>query len=164
MGEQFLGEIRLFSSSRIPQGWLACNGQVLQIVQYKALFSLLSNRYGGDGRTTFALPNLQGRVPVHFTNTIGTQGGEANHTLTQQELPEHTHTVKASINAASATSPSGNTWANVSNIYKAATSSVVQMNGQALSIAGGSQAHNNMQPFVALSFCIATIGYYPPRD
>lgn len=163
MSDFFLGEIRLFASDRIPRGWLACQGQLLQINQNQALFSLLGTNYGGDGRTTFALPDLRGAAPIGVGQNfpLGAAGGESSHALTTNEMPQHTHQVTGSTQGASLPSPVGNTWAAVANSY--ATASNGQMAPQALSAAGGSQPHENMQPYLTLSLCIATSGIYPSR-
>lgn len=164
MAEPYLGEVRIFPISYAPKGWLSCEGQVLQIQQYQALYSLLGTVYGGDGITTFALPDLRGRVPIHVSSSLrlGTKAGEAAHTLTTNELPQHTHQAYGSSNPATTTSPQGNVWAQANGLY--ATGATVAMNSAALSTTGGGQAHNNMQPYLAVRFCIATQGIYPTRD
>ncbi|MDX3775563.1 tail fiber protein [Chromatiaceae bacterium AAb-1] len=165
MAEPFLGEIRLFAFGTIPSGWLPCNGQLLNIQNYQALFAILGATYGGDGRITFALPNLEGRSPLHPSPEIppGTRAGEATHVLTLQEIPEHTHAVSASSNNATAPTPANNVWATVpANTIYAATADTT-MNSKAIGIAGASQPHNNMQPYQAVSFCIAIQGYWPSR-
>ena len=166
MSEPFLGELRLFPiSNYAPRGWAFCDGQILQINQNQALYSLLGATYGGNGVTTFALPDLRGRVPIHVSMSIpyGTSAGEANHTLTVNEIPQHTHQVNASSASASATNPTGNTWAQVAEPY-AQANSLTQLNSAAIGNAGGSQPHNNMQPYLAMHFCIATQGIYPSRN
>ncbi|HHY74362.1 MAG TPA: phage tail protein [Bacillus bacterium] len=163
--DPFLGEIRLFAINFAPKGWLPCEGQILQINQNQALYSLLGAVYGGDGRTTFALPDLRGRVPIHFslTKPLGTYKGEEEHTLTIPEIPMHTHTAYASSTTADQKYPLNNVWANANNLYHSPTA-LVQMNPSALSNAGGGQAHNNMQPFTVLNFHIATSGIFPSRN
>ncbi|MEJ8303921.1 phage tail protein [Saccharibacillus sacchari] len=165
MSDQYLGEIRLFANSVVPQGWAPCNGQLLPVLQNQALFSLLGNKYGGDGRTNFALPNLQGRTPVHFSGNIpqGTSAGEAQHTLTPNEIPQHTHQARASNAAATATDPAGQTWAQVPSPY-GTVSTLVPMHPNAIGSSGQSQPHNNMQPFLTVNFFIATQGIYPSRS
>lgn len=165
MAEPFIAEIRLFSYDRVPQGWQRCEGQTLSIAQNQALFSLLGNAYGGDGVTIFALPDLRGRVPVHPSPTVpyGSSGGEAAHTLTEAEMPAHTHTVAASDQSPVAISPEGQSWSALEGFYGKADP-LVPMNGGAIAPAGGGQPHENMQPYLALSFCIATVGIYPSRN
>lgn len=166
MSEPFLGELRLFPiSNYAPRGWAFCDGQILPINQNQALYSLLGTTYGGDGRNTFALPDLRGRVPIHVHPSIplGTSAGEASHTLTVNEIPQHTHQVMASSANATATNPTGNTWAQVSAPY-AQANSLTPMNSAAIGTAGGSQPHSNMQPYQAMHFCIATQGIYPSRN
>ena len=161
--DPFLGEIRLFSMSYAPKGWAACQGQMLSVQSNAALFSLLGTLYGGDGTSTFALPDLRGKAPVYGGTTYiqGKAAGEENHTLALSEMPEHTHIVSASTNAVDATSPKNATWANTAGGYAAAADAV--LNPAAISIVGGNEPHNKMQPYLALNFCIATQGIYPPR-
>ena len=169
MAEPFLGEIRVMSFNFSPRGWALCNGQLLPINQNQALFSLLGTTYGGNGQTNFALPNFQGRTPVHVGNgfIMGQAGGEAAHTLTVAELPTHNHAENASTNAASTNSPSATTvlaQSAAANLYAAAGSNLVAMNPGALTNVGGSQAHQNMQPYLALNFSIALQGIFPSRS
>ncbi|XID90252.1 phage tail protein [Paenibacillaceae bacterium WGS1546] len=166
MAEPFIGEIRLFSFGIIPKGWAPCNGQIMQVNTNQALFTVLGNRFGGDGKDTFALPDLRGRTPVDVSPEypIGTAGGEAAHALTVNEIPQHTHQAVGDSGAATLPSPSGNVWGTTAAsrpIY--ASTSNVKLNPEAIGTAGGSQAHNNMQPYTAVSFCIALQGIYPPK-
>lgn len=162
--DPYLGEIRLFSFDKIPRGWLACEGQTLSIQQNQALFSLLGTVYGGNGVNTFVLPDLRGRVPIHFGNgyPLGTMAGEASHTLTANEMPQHVHRASGS---ASAGSPdvTGGVWGQQDNSFGPAQS-LVPMSPAAIAPAGGNQPHQNMQPYLAMSFCIATQGIYPSRS
>jgi microcystin-dependent protein len=163
MADPFLSEIRIMSFSYAPRGWALCNGQILPIAQNQALFSLLGTTYGGNGQTTFALPNLQGRVPLHEGSgfTLGQQAGEQAHTLTLSEMPAHTHSLSASATDGNAPTPSPNILArNVSNIYGPVTNLTTLAAGTVTNV-GGSQAHANMQPFLALTFCIALEGIFP---
>jgi microcystin-dependent protein len=165
MAEPFLSEIRIFSFGFAPKGWALCNGQLLPINQNQALFSLLGTTYGGDGRVNFALPNLQGQVPIHVGqgHTLGEKGGQQAHTLSIAELPTHTHTLNGSSASAAQPVPTGGvlaTTAATDPIY-AAPASLVSMFPGALANVGGSQAHLNMQPFLVLNFCIALQGIFP---
>jgi microcystin-dependent protein len=149
-----------------PKGWAFCNGQLLPIAQNTALFSLLGTTYGGDGRTTFALPNLQGRTPLHTGNsfTLGQRAGEEGHTLVVSEMPAHTHTAVASSNPADQTSPANNYWA-VSQSYTAfAPSPNETMAPNAVGLTGGSQPIPNLSPYLVLNFVIAIVGIFPSRN
>jgi len=166
--DPFLGEIRMFGGNFAPQGWATCDGQILPIAQNTALFSLLGTTYGGNGQTTFALPDLRGRLPVHIGGglTIGQAGGSETVILTATNLPAHTHTANAA-SAARTLSPAGQYWAadpgaNVAP-YAAAPDGRV-MSGTAIGAQGGSQPHANMQPFLAVTFIIALEGIYPSRS
>lgn len=165
MGEPYLSEIRIVSFNFPPKGWAFCNGQILPINQNQALFSLLGTTYGGNGQTTFALPNLRGRIPVHTGSgfVLGQSAGEAAHTLIISEVPAHSHSVVASSNTADQSTPQNNYWANSgSNQYATGTDST--LNGAALSNAGGSQPHNNLAPYLGLNFCIALQGIFPSQN
>ena len=167
MAEPFLSEIRIFSFVFAPQGWALCNGQLLPINQNQALFSLLGTTFGGDGRVNFALPNLQGMVPIHVggSHTLGERGGEQAHTLSIAEIPTHTHVAAGSSNTADIAVPGGNLLGVADNTTfgsaYAPAANLVALNPQAVSNIGGSQAHLNMQPFLTLSFCIALQGIFP---
>jgi microcystin-dependent protein len=166
MAEPYLGEIKLVSFNYPPKGWALCNGQLLPINQNQALFSILGTTYGGDGRTTFALPNLQGRVPMHFGNgyVLGQQGGEAGHTLTTAELPNHAHH-QATGDQASSNTPKGNVLATKprlgKNIYTAPANPVGL---QPAASGPGGQPHSNLQPSLVLNFAIALVGIFPSRN
>lgn len=167
MAEPFVGEIRTFAFGIVPRGWALCNGQLLQINSNQALYSILGVKYGGDGITNFALPNLQGKTPIHMSSNypIATAGGEAAHTLTVNEIPQHTHQVNASSQNATLPKAEGNIWgatATTRPIYAATANTT--MNAEAIGTVGSSQAHNNMQPYTAVSFCIALQGIYPSRN
>lgn len=167
MGTPFLGEVRIFSFGFAPKGWAFCNGQFLPINQNQALFALLGTTYGGNGVQTFALPNLQGRMPISFGSgyTQGQAGGEVNHTLLVSEMPSHTHTATASSGTSSQASPKNNVWAedNGQNLTYA-TASNAQFAAAAITSTGGSQPHANMMPYLTLNFCMAMQGIFPSRN
>ncbi|MBI3853091.1 MAG: phage tail protein [Verrucomicrobia bacterium] len=172
MAEPFLSEIRLMSFGFAPKGWALCNGQLLPINQNQALFSLLGTTYGGDGRVNFALPNLQGRVPIHVGNghTLGENGGEQSHTLTIDEMPAHTHVPTASLDTGANPSqppftpnPGNNFLGGANNVY-AGPANLTTLRPDAVTNVGGSQAHLNMQPFLTISFCIALQGIFPSQN
>jgi microcystin-dependent protein len=167
MAEPFLAEIRLMSFAFAPKGWSLCNGQLLPINQNQALFALLGTNYGGDGRITFGLPNLQGMVPIHMGSgfTIGQRGGEQSHTLSISEIPTHVHTANAANVVPTAGNPSTARMLSQSKgafLYGAATN-LTALDPRSISNVGGSQAHLNMQPFLTLSFCIALQGIFPSQ-
>lgn len=163
MAEPFLSEIRLMSFVFAPKGWALCNGQLLPINQNQALFSLLGTTYGGNGQTTFALPDLRGRVPSHVGNgfSLGQQSGEQAVTLGVQHLPRHNHVLQASGNAAGTRpDPSAAFLAPVNGGY-GAPANPTTLHPSSVALVGGSQPHPNMQPYLTLSFCIALIGVFP---
>ncbi len=162
MSTPYLGEIRVVSFNFAPKGWAMCNGQILPINQNQALFSLLGTTFGGNGQTNFALPDLQGRSPLHMGNGFvpGQAAGEYAHTLTLAEMPVHIHQAMANSATGTQVSPAGNVWAGaVSGAY--ATAPGTSMNAAAITVAGGSQPHENMQPFLTLNFVIALQGSFP---
>ena len=164
MAEPFLSEIRMMSFNFAPNGWALCNGQQLPINQNQALFSLLGTTFGGNGQTTFGLPNLQGKVPIHTGGgfTLGQTGGEQSHTVTSAELPTHTHALQATSSNGSAIIPTGNLLAGgTPQPYHAQDGNVTAMNPASVANVGGSQAHQNMKPFLALNFSIALQGIFP---
>ena len=165
MAEPFLSEIRIMSFGYAPRSWALCNGQLLPINQNQALFSLLGTTYGGNGQTNFALPDLRGQVPIHVGqgNLLGGKGGEQAHTVTINELPTHVHFANASTTAADTPLLPNNILAKTTaaNLYKAAPTNLVALNAGTIASVGGSQAHQNMQPFLVLSFCIALQGIFP---
>ena len=165
MGTPYLSEIRIMSFNYAPKGWAACNGQTLPINQNQALFALIGTYYGGDGRTNFMLPNLQGRMPVHMGSgfTIGQSGGEEVHTLVITEIPNQVHAVLASSNAADQSNPSGNFSAvPAANTY--ATTGTGPMSSAAVGTTGGGQPHENRSPYLVLNFCIALVGVFPSHS
>ncbi|MBV6714118.1 phage tail protein [Paenibacillus chitinolyticus] len=166
MSEPFVGEIRLFANNYAPRGWAFCEGQTLSINGNQALYSLIGTVYGGDGRTNFQLPDLRGRVPIHVspTNPLGQSAGEAAHTLTVNEMPAHTHQVSASGNPGSTFAPAANVWADETALYEPLSDPTVPMNAGTISVAGQSQPHNNMQPYLVANYAIALVGIYPSRS
>ena len=175
MAEPYLAEIKMVSFNFAPRGWALCNGQLLPINQNQALFALLGTTYGGDGRTTFALPNLQGRAPVHAGQgaglpdfVLGARSGQETVSLNSTHMPAHAHTLQASATPASANDPAGNVLAKKAkfgvDMYHDDTGAVAQMSASALSPVGGSQPHDNMQPYLALNFVIALQGIFPSRN
>ena len=174
MSDPFVAEIRMFGGNFAPTGWAQCNGQLLPISQNTALFSLLGTFYGGDGKTTFALPNLQGSSPLGQGQgaglsdyALGQQGGSQSVTLLQTEIPSHTHNLRGNFNAGDVNDPAPNrslARSGTGFLYQSTTSSnLTAMSPQALSVFGGSQPHNNMQPYLTVTFIIAMQGVFPPR-
>ncbi len=166
MSEPFIAEIQIFAFQFPPRGWALCNGQSLAIAQNQALFSLLGTTYGGNGTTTFSLPNLQSRTPVHPGDEVvlGQQAGSETVTLIASQVPQHVHTVNASAGAITGGSPSGTylTAQPTEAMYTIAANANAQMGGLALS--NGSQPHTNIQPYQVVSFCIALTGIFPSRN
>jgi len=170
MSDPFLGEIRMFACNFPPRNFQFCNGQVMAITQNTALFALLGTLYGGNGTTTFALPNLQGRVPMGagpgpgLARTPGETGGSASVTLTANQVADHVHTIGArSTRADRANASAGASLARTADPFYSTAPSVA-MSADAISTVGGGQAHNNMQPYTAISFCIAVAGLFPSRN
>jgi microcystin-dependent protein len=175
VADPFVAEIRIFPFNFPPKGWASCNGQLLPISQNTALFSLLGTTYGGDGKSTFALPNMQGNAPMHpgqgsglSLHDLGETGGSETVTLLESEIPSHPHFMRAhSGDQGDHQNPAPNTSIAQSaqgSAYQSNTSqNLVTMNPSILAPAGNSQPHNNMQPYLTLNFCIALQGVYPPR-
>ena len=177
MSEPFIAEIRIFAGNFAPRGWAFCDGQLLPISNNTALFSLIGTTYGGDGRTTTALPNLQGRAPMHpgrgpglTSRRLGEKVGVETVTLTEAQIPSHSHTARADVTGFANVTTPGNTSAfNRSvagaNAYQSNTSSnVVDLASETLATTGGGQAHDNIQPYLTLNFIIALQGLYPSRS
>jgi microcystin-dependent protein len=166
MSEPFLAEIRIVGFNFAPRGWAFCDGQILPINQNQSLYSLLGTTYGGDGRTTFALPDMRGRVPIHVDSSHreGQKSGEETVTLTAAQMPDHKHALQASSATATINTASGSFLSDSApnEIYSDAQN--VNMNAGAVFNVGGGQAHNNMQPYLALNFCIALQGLFPSRN
>ena len=165
MTEPFIGEIQIYAFQYAPRGWALCNGQLMPINQNQALFALLGTMYGGNGTTTFALPDLRGRVPVGVGAgyTQGELSGEESHTLTTSEMPPHTHIPLASLAAASSPSPADATWTNTGTASYTSSPNT-QMAANAVVPAGGSQPHENRSPYLTVNFCIALVGIFPSRS
>lgn len=175
MSEPFIAEIRIFAGNFSPRGWAFCDGQLLPIAQNTALFSLIGTTYGGDGRSTTALPNLQGRIPMHpgrgpglTARRLGQRGGVEMVTLTEAQMPNHTHTLRANTvgRAGGSRSPQGNSFGRAEGGFayvNGTDTNLVSMSDLSLPNTGGSQAHNNLQPFLAINFIIALVGLYPSR-
>jgi len=162
--EAFLGEVRLFSFAFPPKGWALCNGQFLPINQNQALFSLLGTQYGGNGQTTFALPDLRGKVAIHMgTHTIGETAGQLAHTITQSEMPTHIHFLNASSDNADNINAVNNRFGAFNAGY-APPNNVVALAPSTLSNVGGSQPHENRQPYLVLSFGMCLTGIFPSRN
>jgi microcystin-dependent protein len=176
MADQFVGEIRIFAGNFAPSGWALCNGQLLPISQNTALFSLLGTTYGGNGITTFALPNLQGAAPLMAgqgnglsLRNLGETGGAAAVTLLTSELPSHNHTVMGTSAPGSVPDPTDDVWgvtaaARGTNLYASGPGTTSPMNGQSFAPAGGGLPHNNLPPYLVLTFIIALQGIFPPRS
>jgi microcystin-dependent protein len=160
-----MGQIQIMAFNFPPKGWAFCNGQLLPIQQNLALFSLLGTQFGGNGSTTFALPDLRGRVPVHKGQQfqIGTASGSASVTLTRDQLPPHTHVAMASSQNASSAFAPANSLASALNLYRDPGSLTI-VNPGTVANTGGNQPHENMAPFLTLSFCIALAGVFPSRN
>jgi microcystin-dependent protein len=171
MAEPFLGEIRMFGGNFAPLGWAFCNGQIMSIADNEALFSLVGTTYGGDGVNTFALPNLQSRIPMHQGQggglspyVMGQIGGTENVTLNAQNLPQHSHGTAASSGNGGASSPAGSYWASNAATKQYAPATNTTMAPTAMSLTGGNQPHQNLMPLLTISFIIALEGIYPSRN
>jgi len=175
MSEPFVAEIRIFAGNFAPRGWAFCDGQLLPVSQNTALFSLIGTTYGGDGRSTTALPNMKGRAPMQpgrgpglTDRRLGQRGGVETVTLTEAQMPNHNHTLRSANSPfGGVQAPAANRTYNRSsggNAYHAPSTNTVPLAEQAMSETGGSQAHNNMQPFLTMNFIIALVGLYPSRS
>lgn len=164
--ETYIGEIRMFAGNFAPMGWAFCDGSILPIAENDALFSLLGTTFGGDGQTTFALPDLRGRVPMHMSPAYpqGQKGGSETVTLVQAQMPAHSHTVGAQVDAGTATHPENAVWAQSGTSAYASVNANAAMNAQAIAATGGNQPHENMMPFLCVSFIISLYGVYPSQQ
>jgi microcystin-dependent protein len=171
MADPFVAEIRIVGFNFAPTGWALCNGQLMPISQNTALFSLLGTQYGGDGKTTFALPNLQGRVPIHAgqgpgltDRAIGESGGAATVTLTAAEMPSHSHAIATTSAPADRSNPASSRFAAPADSVYTAQAANTATHPSTVGSDGGNQPHNNLQPFLVLNFVIALQGIFPPRS
>jgi microcystin-dependent protein len=174
MADPFVAEIRIFPFNFAPKGWAWCNGQLMPISQNTALFSLLGTTYGGDGKSTFALPDMQGNAPMHpgqgpglSLHDLGEIGGSETVALLESEIPAHSHSLKANTTTATKSLPTGNSFskgASMTPYQLPAGAALVNMSDQAITPAGGNQPHNNMMPYLTFYFNIALQGVFPPRS
>ena len=169
MADPFVAEIRIFPFNFAPKGWAWCDGQLLPLSQNTALFSLLGTTYGGDGKSNFALPDLQGRAPMHpgqgpglSLHDLGETGGSETVSLLESEIPGHSHTVRADDFPGTTSLPTGASLAEFTGAYQGAQN-MMPMAPETLAPAGGDLPHNNMQPYLTFYFCIALQGVFPPR-
>lgn len=170
MSEPFLAEVRIFGFNFAPRGWAFCDGQILPINQNQSLYSLLGTTYGGDGRTSFALPDLRGRVPIHVGRSDGGQdhregekSGEETHTLSINEMPQHNHVAQGTNTSGTVRDGGGNVLAAFGPGYRE-PNNLIQLRSGTMANVGGSQAHENMQPYLALNYGIALQGLFPSRN
>jgi len=171
MSEPFIAEVKIWAGNFAPRGWAFCQGQLLPLAQNTALFSLIGTYYGGDGRTTMGLPNLQGRAAMHAGSgsgltprQLGEKGGEPNVTLISAQMPSHNHNAMGAGLSANQVSPAGNTWSGSAQRTYSAGNPDQSMNPAALQPSGGGQPHNNWHPYLVLDFIIALVGIYPQRS
>jgi len=173
MSEPFLAEIRIVGFNFPPRGWAFCDGQILPINQNQSLYSLLGTTYGGDGRTSFALPDFRGRTPIHTgqsaggsNHLLGQKSGEETHTLSTNEIPQHGHTLNATEGIATLNDPTGQNWGKARERMYAEynTATAAPMHSGIISNMGGGQAHENMQPYLVMNYCIALQGLFPSRN
>ncbi len=173
MAEPFIGEIRMFAGTFAPRGWAFCNGQLLSISQNNALFSLFGTVYGGDGRTTFGLPEARGRVAIHqgqgpglSNRPLGQKGGVEDVTINENQLPSHTHELQATADLAQQPSAQGNVLAKALtfDVYRTIPTSITGLNVNAITEIGGDQSHTNLQPFLCINCIVALFGIFPARN
>jgi microcystin-dependent protein len=171
MAQPYVGEIRMFAGNFAPAGWMFCDGQTLAISENEVLFQLIGTTYGGDGEETFQLPNLQSRIPLHFgtgpdgtTYQIGEMSGTESVTLSTQQIPNHTHAFTGTANGANAGNPTGKVLAQSANVsYMVIDPNEVNMNAAAVTPVGGSQPHENCQPFLCINYIISLFGIFPSQ-
>ncbi len=166
MAQPYVGEVRMFAGNFAPAGWMFCEGQLLPISEYETLFNLIGTTYGGDGQSTFALPDLRGRLPLHFGNgfTLAETGGAETVNLTVSQIPAHSHPFLASTDFASQRSPTSNVLAQLNNaeLYSALPPTSA-LNAAAVTSTGGSQPHDNFQPYLCVDFIISLFGIFPSQ-
>jgi microcystin-dependent protein len=168
MAQPYVGEIRMFAGNFAPAGWMFCEGQLLPISEYETLFNLIGTTYGGDGQSTFALPDLRGRVPLHFGNgfTLAETGGVETVTLTVQQIPAHSHAFLGSTNTATGVVPTSNvvsSTTDVNTLTYGLDAPKTPLNPSSTSSVGGSQPHNNFQPYLCVDFIISLFGIFPSQ-
>lgn len=168
MAQPFIGEIKLFGGNFAPVGWMFCQGQILQISEYDTLFALIGTTYGGDGQTTFALPDLRGRLPIHQGGgfVMGQTGGAESVTLITSQIPSHSHVPLANSGTGTSTNPTNNVWAAQPALlqYAGPGSANVSLPANTLSNTGGNQPHSNFQPYLCVNFIISLFGIFPSRN
>lgn len=166
MADPFLGEIKIVGFNYAPRNWAECNGQFLPINQNQALFSLFGTMYGGNGQTTFALPDFRGRVPIHIGNGFvqGQASGQETHTVTQQEMPAHTHLPQATSSQSTTNLPTGNLLASINAPQYNAVTQQTTLGPSTVTNVGGSQPHENRQPYLVLNFIVCLIGIFPSQN
>ena len=171
MSEPFLAEVRIVGFNFAPRGWAFCDGQILPINQNQSLYSLLGTTYGGDGRTSFALPDLRGRTPIHVGRSnggqdhlLGQKSGEETHTLSGAEMPQHDHVLQATNNSPSSDQPTGHVFSRAAGTIYGEFGTQQSLASGSVANVGGGQAHDNMQPYLAINFCIALQGLFPSRN
>ncbi len=168
MAQPYVGEIRMFAGNFAPAGWMFCEGQLLPISENETLFNLIGTTYGGDGQSTFALPDLRGRIPLHFGNgfTLAETGGVETVTLTVSQIPAHSHAALGSSNTGTGTAPLNNVLSNLpvaTNTAYGTDNPQINMSPQSVSSVGGSQPHNNFQPYLCVDFIISLFGIFPSQ-
>jgi microcystin-dependent protein len=170
MSSPYIGEIRMFGGNFAPSGWAFCEGQLMPISENDALFNLIGTTYGGDGQNTFALPDLRGRLPMHMgtgpglsSHTIGEMGGVESVTLTVQQIPNHSHVPQSVSGSGNQSTPQGGIWAGAATSHYSSNTPNLPMNNAAVGPAGGSQPHDNLMPYLAVSFIISLFGIFPSQ-
>lgn len=165
MAQPYVGEIRMFAGNFAPAGWMFCEGQLLPISEYETLFNLIGTTYGGDGQSTFALPDLRGRIPLHMGNgfTLAETGGVETVTLTVSQIPAHSHPMLASLDIPNQTSPATNVTGQAADKIYRLGNPTVTLNPGSMTSTGGSQPHNNFQPYLCVDFIISLFGIFPSQ-